>query len=59
MMYKSELSMEEVPYCFSMSSIKFQGYKGCKIDDLNPNWVRLLGWSQLASPSDLPYPVIG
>ena len=41
-------------YCFSGSSIKFQGHTGCKIDDLNPIWVRLLGRSQLSNPSDLP-----
>ena len=45
---------EEVPYCFFESSIKFQGHKGWKIDDLNPIWVRLLGRSQLSNPSDLP-----
>ena len=39
--------------CFSGSSIKFQGHTGWKIDDLNPIWVRLLGWSQLSNPSDL------
>ena len=27
---------------------------GWKIDDLNPIWVRLLGWSQLSNPLDLP-----
>ena len=26
--------MEEVPYCFLRSAIKFQGYMGKKIDDL-------------------------
>ena len=30
------------------------GLKNEKIDDLNPNWVRLLGWSQLTNPSHLP-----
>ena len=43
-----------MPYCFLGSSIKFQGHKGWKIDDLNPIWVRLLGRSQLSNPSDLP-----
>ena len=43
-----------MPYCFSGSSIKFQGHTGWKIDDLNPIWVRLLGRSQLSNPSDLP-----
>ena len=43
-----------MPYCFFGSSIKFQGHKGWKIDDLNPIWVRLPGRSQLSNPSDLP-----
>ena len=43
-----------MPYCFSWSSLKFQGHPGWKIDDLNPIWVRLLGRSQLSNPSDLP-----
>ena len=43
-----------MPYCFSRSSIKFQGHTGRRIDDLNPIWVRLLGRSQLSNPSDLP-----
>ena len=47
-MYKARSSIEEVP-CFSMSSIKFQGYTGRKIDDLNPIWVRLLDRSQLSN----------
>ena len=40
--------------CFSRSSVKFQGHRGWKIDDFNPIWVRLLGWSQLSNPPDLP-----
>ena len=31
-----------------------QGHTGWLIDNLNPTWVRLLGWSQLSNPSDLP-----
>ena len=46
--------IEEVPYCFLGSSIKFQGHTGWKIDNFNPIWVRLLGRSQLSNPSDLP-----
>ena len=53
-MHNAESSIEEVPYCFSGSSIKFQGHTGWKIYDLNPIWVRLLGRSQLSNPSDLP-----
>ena len=44
MMHKDWHSIEEVPYCFSRSSIKFHGHTGWKIN-LNPTWVRLLGWS--------------
>ena len=54
MIHKAWSSIEEVPYCFFWSSIKFQGHKGWKIDDLNPICVRLLGRSQLSNPSDLP-----
>ena len=32
-------SIDEVPYCFSRSSIKFQCHTGWKIDDLNAIWV--------------------
>ena len=46
--------VEEVPYYFSRSSIKFQGHTGWKINDLNPIWVRSLGRWQLSNPSDLP-----
>ena len=28
----------EMPYCFSRSSIKFQGHTGKKITDFDPNW---------------------
>ena len=36
MIHKSGCSIEEVSYIFFRSSIKFQGYTGQKIDDLNP-----------------------
>ena len=36
MMRKAWRSIEEVPYCFSRSPIKFQGYMGKKIDNLIP-----------------------
>ena len=39
---------------FFRSSIKFQGPRGWKIDDLDQIWARLLGRSQLSNPSDLP-----
>ena len=53
-MHKAWCNVEEVPYNFSRSSIRFQGHTGWKIDDLNPIWVRLLGQSQLSNPSVLP-----
>ena len=57
MMHKAWCSIEEVPYYFLGSSIKFWGHTSWKMDDSNPIWVRLLGRSQLSNPSDLPcYP---
>ena len=53
-MHKAWRSVEEVPYCFLRSSIKFQDHMGHKIDDLNPTWVILQGRSQLSNPSDWP-----
>ena len=53
-MQPAESSIEEVPFCFFGSSIKFQGHTGWKIDDLNPIWVRLICRSQLSNPADLP-----
>ena len=35
-MHKAWRSIEEMPYCFSRSSIKFQGHTGWKINDMNP-----------------------
>ena len=34
MIHKAWCSIEEVPYCFPRSSIKFQGHTGWKINDL-------------------------
>ena len=45
MMHKAWRSIEEVPYCFSRSFIKFHGHTGGKIDDLNPIWDYLAGRS--------------
>ena len=54
-MHRASCSIEEVPCCFSMSSIKFQGHTGWKIDDLNPVWLKSSSRSQLSNPaSDLP-----
>ena len=38
MMHKAWSSIREVPYCFSMSSVKIQGHTGQKIVDFDPNW---------------------
>ena len=37
MMHKAWSSIEEVPYCFSMSSVKFQGHIALKIVEFDPN----------------------
>ena len=38
MMQKAWGSIEEVPYCFLMSSVKFQGYMRQKVTNFDPNW---------------------
>ena len=38
MRHKAWSSIEEVPYCFSRSSVKFQGHIGLKIIEFDPNW---------------------
>ena len=38
MMHKAWSSMEEVPYCFSRSYVKFQGHTALKIVEFDPNW---------------------
>ena len=53
MMHKAWSSIEEVPYCFARSSIKFHGHTGGKKWRFESN-LRLLGRSQLWNPSDLP-----
>ena len=35
MMHKAWSSIGEMPYCFSRSSVKFQGHTGQKIDDFD------------------------
>ena len=42
MIHKAWCSIEEVPYYFSRSYIKFQGHTCWKIDDLDQIWARLL-----------------
>ena len=51
---KLEVAERRVALLFSMSFIKSQGHTG-QIDDLNPIWVRILGWSVLSNSSDLTY----
>ena len=38
MMHKSWRNIEEVPYCFSRSSVKFQGHTRQNIADFDLNW---------------------
>ena len=38
MMPKSWGRIEEMPHCFSTTSVKFQGHTGQKIADFDPNW---------------------
>ena len=38
MMHKAWSSIEEVPYCFSRSSFKFQGHIALKIVEFDSNW---------------------
>ena len=38
MLLKAWSSIEEVPYCFSRSSVKFQGHTAQKIVEFDPNW---------------------
>ena len=39
MMHKAWSSIEEVPYCFSRSSIKYPGHTALKIVEFDPNWM--------------------
>ena len=41
MMHKAWGCIEEVPYCFSRPSIKFEGHTGQKIADFDLNWAFL------------------
>ena len=38
MMHRARSSIVEVPYCFSRSSVKFQGHTALKIVKFDPNW---------------------
>ena len=37
-MHRAWSSIEEVPYCFSRSYVKFQGHTALKIVEFHPNW---------------------
>ena len=50
MMHKAWRSIEEVPYCFSRSYIKFQGHTALKIFEFDPNWAFPDSNSSLNSP---------
>ena len=50
MMHKAWSSIEEVPYCFSRSSVKFQGYTALKIVQFDPDWAFPTCNSSLNSP---------
>ena len=38
MMHRARSSIVEVPYCFSRSSVKFQGHTALKIIEFDPKW---------------------
>ena len=50
-------SMEEVSYCLSRSSVKYQGHMGWQID-LDFIWDYKAGRRDLSDPSDLPLHVM-
>ena len=47
---RSTPSLEEVPYCFSRSFVKFQGHTALKIVEFDPDWAFLDCNSSLNSP---------
>ena len=55
MMHNAWSNIDEVPYCFSRSSVKFQGHAGQKIADSNPNWAFPDCNSSLNSPMALKW----
>ena len=50
MIHKAWSSIEEVPYCFSRSSVKFQGHIALKIVEFDSNWASPDCNSSLNSP---------
>ena len=55
MIYKAVSSIEVVPCCLSRSSIQFQGHKGLKIANFDPNWAFLDCNCSLNSPIGLKW----
>ena len=53
MMHKTWSSIEEMPYCFSRPSVKFQGHIALKIVEFDPNWAFPDCNSSLNSPMAL------
>ena len=49
-MHRAWSSIVEVPYCFSRSSVKFQGHTALKIVEFDPNWAFPDSNSSLNSP---------
>ena len=50
MMHRAWSSIEEVPYCFWRSYVKFQGHAALKIVEFDPNWAFWDCNSSLNSP---------
>ena len=50
MMHIAWCCLEEVPYCFSRSSVKFQGHTALKIVEFDPDWAFSDCNSSLNSP---------
>ena len=55
MRHKAWSSIEEVPYCFSRSSVKFQGHIALKIVEFDPNWAFPDFDSSLNSPMAMKF----
>ena len=55
MMHKAWSSIEQVPYCLSRSSMKFQGHTGQKITNFYQNWAFLDCNCSLNSPMGLKW----
>ena len=49
MLHKAWSSIEEVPFCFSSSYVKFEGHTALKIVKFDPNWA-LPVWDDILTP---------